>query len=87
MPAPSDPTLYREAKDFIEFKTSVLQTEAQGDPIRTAEMIREIIHSLSLIPDPLLRSLYIRKCSALLDMAEQTLIQELNKQVKKIVHL
>jgi len=72
----------KEAKDFIEFKTSVLQTEAQGDPIRTAEMIREIIHSLSLIPDPLLRSLYIRKCSALLDIAEQTLIQELNKQVR-----
>lgn len=72
----------QQAKDFIEFKTSVLQNDAQGDPIRTAEMIREIIHSLSLIPDPILRSLYIRKCSSLLEMDEQTLIQELNKQVR-----
>lgn len=72
----------QEAKDFIEFKTSILQADTQGDPIRTAEMIREIIHSLSLIPDPLLRSLYVRKCAARLDMEEQTLILELNNQVR-----
>jgi DNA primase len=72
----------QEAKDFIEFKTSILQADTQGDPIRTAEMIREIIHSLSLIPDPLLRSLYVRKCAVRLDMEEQTLILELNNQVR-----
>ncbi len=72
----------QESKDFIEFKTSVLQEDTKGDPIKTAEMIREIIHSLSLIPDPILRSLYIRKCAAKLEMDEQTLILELNNQVK-----
>jgi DNA primase len=74
--------IQKEAKDFIEFKTSVLQAETKGDPIKTAEMIREIIHSLSLIPDPILRSLYIRKCASSLDMSEQTLLLELNNQVR-----
>ena len=71
-----------EAKDFIAFKTTILRQEAQGDPIRTAEMIREIIHSLALIPDPILRSLYVKECSARLQMEEQVLINELNKQIR-----
>lgn len=71
-----------EARDFIAFKTAILQEEAQGDPIKTAEMIREIIHSLALVPDPILRSLYVKECASRLDMNEQTLINELNRQVR-----
>jgi DNA primase len=72
----------REAKDFISFKTSVLKDEAAGDPIKTAGMIREIVHSLAIIPDPILRSLYLKECSLKLDMDEQTLIFEMNRQIK-----
>lgn len=71
-----------EARNFIEFKTSILAEEAGSDPIRKAGMIREIIGSLALIPDPVLRSLYLKECSSRLGMDEQTLIFELNKQIK-----
>jgi DNA primase len=71
-----------EARNFIEFKTSILAEEAGNDPIRKAGMIREIIGSLALIPDPVLRSLYLKECSSRLAMDEQTLIFELNKQIK-----
>lgn len=72
----------KEAKDFISYKTDILQKEAAGDPIKTAGMIKEIIHSLSVIPDPILRSLFLKECSSKLDMEEQTLIFELNRQLK-----
>lgn len=72
----------REAQDFISFKTSVLQEEAAGDPIKTAGMIREVVHSLALIPDPILRSLFLKECSVKLDIDEQTLIFEMNRQIK-----
>ncbi len=74
--------LKTEAKDFIAFKTAVLQEEASGDPIRTAEMIKEIMHSLALVPDAILRSVYVRQCSSKLQIEEQTLINELNKQIR-----
>jgi DNA primase len=56
-----------EARNFIEFKTSVLADEAGSDPIKRAGMIREIITSLALIPDPMLRSLYLRECARKVD--------------------
>lgn len=70
-----------EAKDFLSFKIDLLQNEVKGDPIKTAEMIREIIHTLSLIPDPIVRALYIKECAMRLEIAEQMLINELNRLV------
>ena len=70
-----------EARNFIEFKTSVLADEAGTDPIKRAGMIREIIASLALIPDAMLRSLYLRECARKVDMDEQLLVFELNKQL------
>jgi DNA primase len=70
-----------EAKDFLSFKIAVLHDEVKGDPIKTAEMIREIIQSLALIPDPIIRAVYLKECAMRLEIAEQTLINELNKLV------
>jgi DNA primase len=72
----------REAKDFIAYKTSVLKDEAAGDPIKIASMIREVVHSLALIPDQVLRSVYLKDCAERLETDEQTLIFELNRQIK-----
>ena len=86
--ARSHPPLYiseyirKEASDFISFKTKLLLDEAKGNPIRIAEIIREIIHSLALIPDPIIRSLFVKDCAERLDMSEQTLINELNRQIR-----
>ncbi|MEX1187662.1 MAG: DNA primase [Bacteroidia bacterium] len=71
----------REAKDFISYKTSVLKEEAAGDPIKIAGMIREVVHSLALIPDLVLRSVYLKECADKLDTDEQTLISEMNRQI------
>lgn len=73
--------LAREAKDFILFKTQLLLEETKGDPIRKAALIKDIMGSIALIPDPIKRSLYLKECSALLDVSEQVLHEETNKLI------
>ncbi|MEQ9286490.1 MAG: DNA primase [Cyclobacteriaceae bacterium] len=71
--------LTENAKDFIAFKASVLVADGNHDPIKKAEAIREIVQSISLIPDPIKRTVYLQECGNLLDMEESVLIHELNK--------
>lgn len=71
------------SKDFIQFKAQLLAGEAKGDPIRTAGLIKDIISSISLIPDPIMRNLYVRQCSSIMDMDEEVLMMELNRNRKK----
>lgn len=68
-----------KAQDFIRFKTSQLLKEAANDPIKRAGLIKEIVGSISLIPDPIFRSVYIKECSTLMDVQEQMLMSSLNK--------
>ena len=67
------------SKDFILFKTDVLLEEAQADPIKKASLIRELLSSVALVPDAITRSVYVKECSKMFEMTEQTLINELNK--------
>ncbi|MBW6459476.1 MAG: DNA primase [Bacteroidales bacterium] len=69
------------AQDFIRFKTSLLLKEAAGDPIRRAALIKEIVGSISLIPDPIFRSVYIKECSTLLEVQEPALMASLNRML------
>lgn len=71
------------ADDFIAFKTRLLLSETNNDPIKKAGLIHEIIESISLVGDPIIRSLYIKECSGIMGMAEQTLVNELNKLLRK----
>ena len=75
--------LGRQSNDFIRFKTNILLKDAQDDPIKKAGLIKEIVQSISLIPDAIIRSVYVKECSATMDMAEQTLMNELNKLLRK----
>jgi DNA primase len=72
-----------QAKDFITFKTNLLLDETLGDPARKAELIKEIVESISRIPNGINRSVYIKECSIMLDVPEQTLMNELNKRLKQ----
>lgn len=72
-----------QAKDFILFKAEVLQKDAGNDPIRKSSLIRDIVTSVSLIPDAITRSVYVKECSTLLDVPEQTLVNEINKIYRK----
>ncbi len=72
--------LKEKAQDFITFKTNVLTDGGkQNDPVQRVEVIRDIVESISLIPDGIKRSVYIRSCSDQLKIEEQVLISELNK--------
>lgn len=73
------------AQDFIRFKTSVLIKEVGNDPIKKAELIKEIVESIAIIPDQIKRSVYTQECSTLLDISEQALINETNKILRKNV--
>ncbi len=70
-------------KDFIRFKTELLSQDVQGDPIKKANLIRDIVESIALIPDAITRSVFVKDCSRILDIEEQTLLNELNKFRRK----
>jgi DNA primase len=69
--------LEQNAKDFINFKASMLIDESKHDPIKKAETIREIVTSVSKIPDAIKRELYIRECSRIMDVSEEVLFSTL----------
>jgi DNA primase len=66
--------------DFIEFKTDLLLKNVK-DPIKRAEAINNIVRSVSVIPDPIVRATYISECSRRLDVNERTLITQTNKYI------
>lgn len=66
-------------KDFISFKTEILLTEAQHDPIKRAQLITDIVKSVSVIPDGIMRSVFLKDSSLLLGVEEQVLYNEVNK--------
>ncbi|HUH19999.1 DNA primase [Albibacterium sp.] len=69
----------KNQQDFISFKTQILLQDAGSDPIKRAEVIREVVESIALIPDQIKASVFIRDCSVKLDIEERILISELNK--------
>jgi DNA primase len=66
-------------KDFILYKTDILLKEAGNDPIKKAEVIREIVESIAKIPDSIKASVFIQECSRILKIEERALNTELNK--------
>lgn len=75
--------LENNAQDFIRFKTSILLDEAKNDPIRKASLIRDIVQSISKIPDNIQREVYIQECSHIMDISESVLFSELAQLIKK----
>jgi DNA primase len=73
--------LVGHTKDFISFKIDLYAKDSGHDPIKKAEAIRDIVTSISLIPDPIKRSVYIQETSQLLKIQESVLLSELNKIV------
>ena len=80
-----DLVLYLEnnSKDFIQFKASLLMNEAKNDPIKKADLIRDMVVSISKIPDRIQREIYIQECSRIMDISEQVLQSTLAQLVQK----
>lgn len=65
--------------DFIRFKTQLLLEEAGDDPIKRAGLISNIVQSVAIIPDNIIRSVYIQDCASLLNVSENMLVNEVKK--------
>jgi len=69
-------------KDFISYKNQHLIKEAGNDPLKRAEIIKEMVMSISVIPDSIKRSVYVKECSRILNIEESALYFELNKIIR-----
>ncbi len=75
--------LTRTAQDFLVFKAGLLMADCGDDPVKKSAAIHEIVESIALVPDHILRSLYIQQCSRMLQVNEQALLSEMNKVLRK----
>jgi DNA primase len=69
----------QHTQDFISFKADILLKDGEEDPLKRAELIREIVHSVSLIPDQITRTVYLQKIASSFNISEQILNNELTK--------
>jgi DNA primase len=70
-------------KDFISFKTEILLAESRNDPIKRGQLISDIVRSISVIPDGIMRSVFLKESSLLLGVEEQVLYTETNKLIQR----
>jgi len=75
--------LENNSKDFIQFKASILIGEAKNDPIKKADLIRDMVTSISKIPDRIQREVYIQECARIMDISEQVLVSTLAQLTQK----
>ena len=75
--------LENNSKDFIQFKASLLMDEAKNDPVKKADLIRDMVVSISKIPDRIKREIYIQETSRIMDISEQVLLNTLAQLVQK----
>jgi len=75
------------AKDFIQYKANVLVEEAAGDPVKKAATVRDMVESISKIPDAIKQEIYVQECARIMEVSESvlynTLAQILNKNKKE----
>jgi DNA primase len=71
--------LHKNETDFIRFKTQLLMAEASNDPVMKANLIRDVVKSIAVIPEAITRTVYIKECSTVLEVAEPILYNEVNK--------
>ncbi len=75
--------LEETAQDFIGFKVSLLIKDAQNDPVKKAGLIRDIVTSISKIPDGIQREVYVQECARIMDISERVLFSELAQLMNK----
>ena len=81
-PSELEEFIIKNADNFILFKTRLLLDETKGDPIKKSGLVKEIVNTISLIPDGITRTLYIKECSALMNVPEQVLMNDVRKLLR-----
>ena len=84
----NQPTVVKEfldesTVDFVQFKAKLLAKEGNNEPIRKAETIREIVHTIALIPDAIRREIYIQDCASTMNISEDVLFSTLAQMLQK----
>ena len=69
--------LENESQDFIKYKASLLVKESKNDPVKKAGLIRDMVQSISKIPDMIQREIYLKECSSIMDISEDVLYSSL----------
>ena len=67
-------------QDFLAFKAKLLLEDAQGDPIKKASLIGDMVQSIAQIPDSIQRAVYIKECARIMEIDEQILISEVARK-------
>lgn len=75
--------LSETAQDFINFKVSLLMKDAENDPVKKAGLIRDIVTSISKIPDSIQREVYVQECARIMEISERVLFSELAQLISK----
>ncbi|MCK5815448.1 MAG: toprim domain-containing protein, partial [Flavobacteriaceae bacterium] len=75
--------LKENSQDFINFKVSLLMEEAQNDPVKKAALIRDIVVSISKIPDRIQQEVYLQECARIMNISENVLFDALAQIFKK----
>ncbi len=75
--------LEESSQDFINFKVSLLMKDANNDPVKKAGLIRDIMTSISKIPDSIQREVYVQECSRIMEISERVLFSELAQLISK----
>ena len=74
--------LNSNAKDFISFKAFLLEKESENDPVKKAELVRDIVASIAKIPDVIKREVYIQECARIMNLSEEVLFNSLAQLVQ-----
>jgi DNA primase len=69
-----------QAVDFVRFKAGLLMQEAGNDPVKKANIITEVVDTIALIPEEIIRLVYVKECAKLLDMDERVLVRSIAKK-------
>lgn len=75
----------QNATDFIRFKANMLMGEAKNDPIKKADLIRDMVQSIAKIPDPIQTEIYVQECARIMDISEEVLFNSLAQLNRKEV--
>tara|TARA_B110000003_G_scaffold182184_1_gene181306 strand:+ start:19490 stop:21445 length:1956 start_codon:yes stop_codon:yes gene_type:complete len=75
--------LEESSQDFINFKVSLLMKNSNNDPVKKAGLIRDIVTSISKIPDSIQREVYVQECSRIMEISERVLFSELAQLISK----
>ena len=73
----------RHQVDFIEFKINMMSDEAKNDPVKKAAMIGDVIKSIAIIPNQIIRATYAKECASRLEIDEAVIYDEINKILRK----